>query len=78
MPAFTLRLEPTLSQKLDRVCREKGYKKTGLVKALIRDFLAHESGTPSQAKAHTGDLKKLVGIVTLGGDAVADADAYFE
>jgi len=78
MSAFTLRLEPTLAKQLDRICRDKGYKKTGLVKALIRDFLKQEAAPATRKAAPQANLKKLVGIVTLGGDAVSDADAYFE
>ncbi len=78
MSAFTLRLEPELAKKLDQVCREQGYKKTGLVMALIRDFLEKEDSVRPIKQPPQQDLKKLVGIVSLGGDAVEDADAYFE
>jgi len=78
MTAFTLRLETGLARQLDRVCRERGYKKTGLVKALIRDFLDQLEDKSVKRPGTEKNLKKLVGIVTLGGDAVADADAYFE
>ena len=78
MSAFTLRVEPALAEQLDRVCHEKGYKKTGLVKALIRDFLQRETGQATVKKAPQPKLTKLVGIVNLGGDAVVDAEDYFE
>jgi hypothetical protein len=90
MSAFTLRLEPPLAKKLERVCREKGYSKTGLVKSLIRDFLERtaskknaSSGTvrhamPSIKGKGGGGLASLVGIVSLGGDSVLDKRHVFE
>lgn len=77
MEAFTLRLEPDLAKQLDQVCRNEGYTKTGLVKALIRDFLGKRSVLPAKTTGPSG-LKKLVRVVTLGGDAVKDSEAYFE
>lgn len=77
MTAFTLRLENDLSRRLDQFCKEHGYKKTGLIVSLIRRFFEGEKGVPlSKKQAKT--LKKLVGIVSLGGDAVKDSDACFE
>lgn len=83
MNAFTLRLEPPLAKKFEKFCREKGYSKTGLVKSLIRDFLARQE--PAQATAPfkyknpgPAGLAKLVGIMSLGGDSVEDKRHVFE
>lgn len=80
MEAFTLRLEPALAKQLDRICQAEGYTKTGLLKSLIRDFLTKKSRLPSlpSRERSLSRLKKLVRIVTLGGDAVADSEAYFD
>lgn len=76
MNAFTLRLEPPLTKKLDKICREKGFSKTGLIKSLIRDFVDKQEKIPSRATAASGP-SSLVGIVKLGGDAVRDAEEIF-
>ena len=73
MEAFTLRLEQGLAKQLDQVCRSEGYTKTGLVKALIRDFLGKRSSLPSKNTGHS-NLKKLVRVVNLGGDSVKDSE----
>ncbi|MBI4125044.1 MAG: hypothetical protein HY466_03820 [Deltaproteobacteria bacterium] len=79
MSVFTLRLDPGLAQKLDRYCKESGYKKTGFIAALIRKFFQKEEfPSPPSRKTQKRRLKGMVGIVSLGGDAVKDADAYFE
>lgn len=76
MNAFTLRLDETLSKKLDRICMQQGYSKTGLVKVLIREFLDKQSQTrPNQ---HKNKLSDLVGIVNIGGDALDDMDSFFD
>lgn len=77
MEAFTLRLEPNVSRRLHDICRKRGYKKTGLVNALIRDFLDREQGKIKGAAVQSTQFKNIVGIVSLGGDAVKDADDYF-
>ena len=79
MTAFTLRLENSLAKQLDQFCGEHGYKKTGLIVSLIRRFFEKEQkeALPSSKKG-SKNLKKLVGVVSLGGDAVKDADTYFE
>lgn len=76
MSVFTLRLDPTLAKSFGRFCNEKGFSKNGLINTLVRDFLKNQSSS-KKAKSKVS-LKKLVGIVSLGGDSVADADAYFE
>lgn len=77
MTAFTLRLDDHVARKLDHLCRERGYKKTGLVKALIRDFL--KKATPQNSRnKQSKSLSSLVGIVNLGGDAMKDDGGYFE
>ena len=69
---FTLRLEPELGSKLDALCQKKGFNKTGLIKSLIREFLAKEQpGFLPQGKPQ---LQNLVGIIRLGGDAVQDSE----
>lgn len=79
MTAFTLRLDNTMAKQLDQFCKEHGYKKTGLIISLIRRFFEGEQKeTVPPSKKQTKKLKKLVGIVSLGGDAVKDADVYFE
>lgn len=78
MPAMTLRLEPTLAKKLDKVCRKHGYKKAGVIKSLIKNFVEEESKPPLQYRTSAKGLESLVGIVKLGGDAVEDADSYCE
>lgn len=76
MTAFTLRFEDSLAKKLEKICLQKGYSKTGLIKSLVRDFL--EKNDPAHpAKKTTQSLKNLVGIVRLGGHAVDDADNVF-
>ena len=79
MTAFTLRLETPLAKKLDQICRQKGFSKTGLVKSLIRNFI-DEQIQPAKTKPDKQKNKQnsLVGIVTLGGDAVLDANSIFE
>lgn len=85
MHAMTLRLDDRTSKRLDRVCRKKGYKKTGVIKSLIDDFLAAEEKPfviPMRAKdykpATIYNLSKLCGIVSLGGDSVEDTEDYWE
>jgi len=76
MSVFTLRLNPSLAKSFDRLCAEKGFSKNGLINNLVRDFLKQQAPT-KKAKAKSS-IKKLVGIVSLGGDAISDADSYFE
>lgn len=78
MEAFTLRLEPALAKQLDQICRSEGYTKTGLVKSLIRDFLNKRSASPRSPAGSPSRLRKLVRVVTVGGDAVKDSEGYFE
>lgn len=81
MNAFALRLEPGLDKKLDRYCKSHGYKKTGLILALLRRFLTEKNGEnkgKSLFKTKAKGFKKLVGVVSLGGDAVADAEEFFK
>lgn len=82
MSAFTLRLEPALSKKLDKICRDKGYSKTGLVKSLIRNFVAEED-KPQTFKMPSSEeqmkaLEGLCGIVKWGGDALKDSEKIWE
>jgi hypothetical protein len=42
MSVLTLKLEPELEKELETICHRKGYKKTDLVKTLIRNFLNKE------------------------------------
>lgn len=81
MQAFTLRLDPPLAKKLDRICKQKGYSKTGLVKSLIRDFVEKETPTapPEKTPPREGEkrgLAALAGIVSWGGDSVKDKREY--
>ena len=78
MTAFTLRLENSLAKQLDQFCAEHGYKKSGLIISLIRRFFEGEKELTPASKKQTKKLKNLVGIVSLGGDAVKDTEAYFE
>jgi hypothetical protein len=84
MPAITLRMDDKLARQLDRVCREKGYKKNGLVLSLVRGFLKQEKEAkeqPSQSSHKVPGIEKLeglVGIVSLGGDAVEDSENYWD
>lgn len=77
MNAFTLRLEPALTKKLDKICHERGFSKTGLIKSLIRNFIEKQDKLPTTNGKASG-LEALVGIVRLGGDAVQDAEDVFE
>lgn len=70
MNVFTLKLNNSLAKQLDRFCRQHGYKKTDLIISLIRNFF--------KKKQKETKLKKLVGMVSLGGNAVKDAEIYFE
>lgn len=80
MTAFTLRLEPALATQLDQFCREHGYKKTGLILSLLRDFLkGKKTGQAADSrKRQARNIEHLVGAVTLGGDSIKDAECYFE
>lgn len=80
---FTLRLEPSLAKKFDKVCRQKGYKKTGILNSLVREFIQKEEAAPSPPAPinmrASADFRGLVGIISLGGDAVEDSEtAWFE
>lgn len=77
MNSFTLRLEPPLTKKLDKICHERGFSKTGLIKSLIREFIDRQDKLPTTGNKASG-LNSLVGIVRLGGDAVQDAEDVFE
>lgn len=76
MPAMTLRLDDSLAKKLDRICHKKGYKKTGVITRLVRDFVEKEGSLP-HSRLTASDLQPLVGIVHIGGDSVEDAENYF-
>lgn len=78
MPALTLRLPPSLAKSLDKVCKEKGYKKTGLITTLIRDFLKREKNKPIYRGGRAEDLEPLIGMMSIGGDAVEDSELYYE
>lgn len=79
MHALTLRLDPNLARQLNRFCQEHGYKKTGLIVSLVRKFFQEKSVLERvTAKQQKKRLAKMVGIVSLGGDSVKDADVYFE
>jgi len=39
---LTLRLEDELFADFSRLCREKGYSKSGVIKAMLREFLRRE------------------------------------
>ncbi|MDO8518859.1 MAG: hypothetical protein Q7T11_01695 [Deltaproteobacteria bacterium] len=80
---MTLRLDDRLAKKLDQVCKARGYKKNGLLKTLISDFLTREekkkaAGRLSFKGLRAEDLEPLIGIMSIGGDAVEDAERYYE
>lgn len=67
MPAFTLRLDDDLDKDLDKLCEEQGYSRTGLIKALIRNFVESRQKPPDlRPQPARVDLKSVVGIVSLG------------
>ncbi len=76
MYAFTLRLNPKLNKSFDKLCVARGFSKTGLIQALIRDFVEKHSSQPKATKPEM--FKGLVGMVRLGGDAVKDSEDLFE
>ncbi len=75
MTAFTMRLDNNIAKQLDKICKEKGYSKTGLLKTLIRDFI--KTQTTLSAKKQGKGISSLVGVVNLGGDAIKDSEDYF-
>lgn len=78
MVAMTLRLDNQLARQLTLVCKERGYKKSGIIQKLIRDFLNRENKRLPFRGGRAEDLQQLVGIVSIGGDSVEDAEHYFE
>lgn len=78
MPAMTLRLDPVLSKKLHALCKKKGFKKTGLLNNLVRDFLMKEEVlSPPTKKTHPPRLDELVGAISLGGDSLQEDESWF-
>lgn len=80
--AFTLRLVPAVAKKLSRYCDRHGYSKTGLLQRLIEEYLdkfeAEDRPPPVLSpKFRSASFKNIVGIVSLGGDAVLDADSAY-
>lgn len=43
MKTLLLRLDDHLDRQLIQVCRQEGYQKTGIIRKLIRDFVASHS-----------------------------------
>jgi hypothetical protein len=80
MNTFTLRLEDRLAKKLDKICRLRGFKKTGLIKSLVQNFVAkeEEQGVVETQKFRSLNLRSLVNIVSLGGDAVEDCENLYD
>lgn len=79
MTTLTLRLPPSLDKRLERACKKMGLKKTDIVVTLIQNYLQQEKQKKSLNSADgVTSLSKIVGIVSLGGDAVEDSDAPFE
>lgn len=52
MKSITVKLEEDIYKEFDRFCREKGYKKSGLLVFLLKEHLQKE-GYPIQAKRKT-------------------------
>lgn len=80
MVAMTLRLDDQLAKKLDRVCKERGYKKSGFIQSLIRNFL-NERLTVRRKLKKFGDIRNLdplIGIMSIGGDSVKDSENYYD
>lgn len=84
MTALTVRLDPETAKQFDQFCKKYGYSKNGVIKSLICNFLHEESESEkilqkNKMKMGKLNLNDLVGIVSLGGDAVEDSEtAWWE
>ncbi len=75
MATLSIRLDDTLNQEFDRLCERKGYKKSGLIVRLVREFIERSKGaTPLPA---VSDFT-WEGRLSLGGDALEDTEKAFD
>lgn len=73
MKALSIRLDDDLNEEFDELCHQEGYKKNGVVVKLIRGFV-QKKRKPKGVKIK--DLMKFSGVLSLGGDAMADTEHY--
>lgn len=84
MSAFTLRLDASLGKKLETFCSKRGFSKNGLIQTLIRDYLSlyhnEQKSTPvPPLPPHSlGKFRGLVGMISLGGNALEDTEDLYE
>ena len=77
MPAFTLRLDSPVAKMLTQYCKKKGYKKTTFLNKLVGDFFEKKNKPFPVSVVTIGNLKKMAGAISIGGNALEDEDAYF-
>ena len=51
MKGLFIRIDPTLDRELTELCRHEGYKKSGVIQKLIRDFLQRKRSSQDSVRA---------------------------
>lgn len=75
MTTISLRLDDDLNQELDLLCKKEGYKKSGLLIRLLREFLEKKKASSSVPTLQDFSWE---GTLSLGGNAAEDADKVFD
>ena len=78
MTTISLRLDDDLNQELDRLCEKEGYKKSGLLIRLLREFLEKKKAPPPIPTIPTFQDFSWEGKLTLGGNALEETEKAFD
>lgn len=74
MTTLSIRLDDNLGRELDLFCKREGYKKSGLLIRLLREFLGENKSQPTMSTVPTLKDFSWEGKLTLGGNALEDTE----
>ncbi len=74
MTTLSIRLDDNLGRELNLLCQKEGYKKSGLLIRLLREFLEKKKAPPSIPSLQDFSWE---GKLTLGGDALEETEKAF-
>lgn len=76
MTTLSIRVDEHLNKEFDHLCEQQGYKKSGLIVRLIREFI--EKSKKSENLLPVVSNFSWEGKLSLGGNALEDTEKVFD